>query len=107
MKMNNLEKAYDTHLNIEPKITLAEPLRKRAELPIRRMLELSRYLSAPPICHFKRSRGISYWFPVGLGAKAPCDRAPAGSNTAEAPRRSEAATTAWPLAENGLHETLG
>jgi quinolinate synthase len=29
-------------LNMEPEITLPEPLRKRAELPIRRMLELSK-----------------------------------------------------------------
>src|ERR1700752_5019196 len=42
MKMNTLEKAYNALLNMEPEITLAEPLRKRAELPIRRMLELSR-----------------------------------------------------------------
>jgi quinolinate synthase len=42
MKMNTLEKAYDALLNLEPEIILPEPLRKRAELPIRRMLELSR-----------------------------------------------------------------
>jgi quinolinate synthase len=42
MKMNTLEKAYHALLNMEPEITLPEPLRKRAELPIRRMLELSR-----------------------------------------------------------------
>src|SRR2546429_679253 len=42
MTMNTLEKAYDALLNMEPEITLSEPLRKRAELPIRRMLELSR-----------------------------------------------------------------
>src|SRR5947199_6639483 len=42
MKMNTLEKAYDALLNMEPEITLPEPLRKRAEIPIRRMLELSR-----------------------------------------------------------------
>ncbi len=42
MKMNTLEKAYDALLNMEPEITLPEPLRQRAELPIRRMLELSR-----------------------------------------------------------------
>jgi quinolinate synthase len=42
MKMNTLEKAYDALLNMEPEITLPEPIRKRAELPIRRMLELSR-----------------------------------------------------------------
>jgi len=42
MKMNTLEKAYDALFNMEPEITLPEALRKRAELPIRRMLELSR-----------------------------------------------------------------
>ena len=40
--MNTLEKAYDALLNMEPEITLPEPLRKRAEVPILRMLELSR-----------------------------------------------------------------
>ncbi len=42
MKMNTLEKAYDALLNMEPEIVLPEPLRKRAEAPILRMLELSR-----------------------------------------------------------------
>jgi len=42
MKMNTLEKAYDALLNMEPEIILPEPLRKRAEAPILRMLELSR-----------------------------------------------------------------
>src|SRR3989441_5145320 len=42
MKMNTLEKACDALLNLEPEITLPEPLRKRAEAPILRMLELSR-----------------------------------------------------------------
>src|SRR5262245_15278740 len=42
MKMNTLEKAYDALFNMEPEITLPEALRQRAELPIRRMLELSR-----------------------------------------------------------------
>src|ERR1051326_8438967 len=42
MKMNTLEKAYDALLNMEPEITLPESVRKRAELPILRMLELSR-----------------------------------------------------------------
>jgi quinolinate synthase len=42
MKMNTLQKAYDALLNIEPEITLPEPVRKRAEAPILRMLELSR-----------------------------------------------------------------
>ncbi len=42
MKMNTLEKAHAALLNLEPEIILPEPLRRRAELPIRRMLELSR-----------------------------------------------------------------
>ena len=42
MKMNTLEKAYRALLKMEPEITLPEPLRKRAEAPILRMLELSR-----------------------------------------------------------------
>jgi quinolinate synthase len=42
MKMNTLEKAHAALLNMEPEITLPEPLRKRAEAPILRMLELSR-----------------------------------------------------------------
>ena len=42
MKMNTLEKAYDALLRMEPEIILPEPVRKRAETPILRMLELSR-----------------------------------------------------------------
>jgi quinolinate synthase len=42
MKMNTLEKAHRALLNMEPEITLPESIRKRAELPILRMLELSR-----------------------------------------------------------------
>lgn len=42
MKMNTLEKAHAALLHMEPEITLPEPLRERAELPILRMLELSR-----------------------------------------------------------------
>jgi quinolinate synthase len=42
MKMNTLEKAYDALLDMEPEITLPEPVRKRAEIPILRMLELSK-----------------------------------------------------------------
>src|SRR5213080_4520577 len=42
MKMNTLEKAYDALLNMEPEITLPELVRKRAEVPILRMLELSK-----------------------------------------------------------------
>jgi len=42
MKMNTLQKAYDALLNLEPEIILPEPLCKRAEAPILRMLELSR-----------------------------------------------------------------
>ena len=42
MKKNTLEKAHAALLNMEPEITLPEALRKRAETPILRMLELSR-----------------------------------------------------------------
>src|SRR6266581_1026496 len=42
MKMNTLEKAYHALSNMEPEITLPESIRQRAELPILRMLELSR-----------------------------------------------------------------
>jgi quinolinate synthase len=42
MKMNTLEKAYDALLNMDPEIVLPEELRKRAETPILKMLELSR-----------------------------------------------------------------
>ena len=42
MKMNTLEKAHAALRDLEPEIVLTEALRKRAELPIRRMLELSR-----------------------------------------------------------------
>ncbi len=42
MKMNTLEKLRDCLLNLEPEIILPETLRARAELPLRRMLELSR-----------------------------------------------------------------
>jgi quinolinate synthase len=42
MKMNTLAKAHAALLNLEPEIVLPESLRQRAEMPIRRMLELSR-----------------------------------------------------------------
>jgi quinolinate synthase len=42
MKKNTLEKAYDALVNLEPEITLPEEIRQRAELPILRMLELSK-----------------------------------------------------------------
>jgi quinolinate synthase len=42
MKMNTLEKAFNALRDLEPEITLPEPLRKRAEVPILRMLELSK-----------------------------------------------------------------
>ena len=42
MKKNTLEKAYDALLNMEPEIFLLESIRKRAELPILRMLELGK-----------------------------------------------------------------
>src|ERR1700752_3909932 len=42
MKMNTLEKAHAALLNMKPEIILPESIRKRAEAPILRMLELSR-----------------------------------------------------------------
>src|SRR5919108_1296231 len=42
MKKNTLEKAYDALLKMEPEIKLPEEVRQRAELPILRMLELSK-----------------------------------------------------------------
>src|SRR5437764_1347097 len=42
MKKNTLEKAYGALLNMDPEILLPEDIRARAELPILRMLELSR-----------------------------------------------------------------
>jgi quinolinate synthase len=41
MKMNTLEKLHDALLNLTPEIIIPEAIRARAELPIRRMLELS------------------------------------------------------------------
>jgi quinolinate synthase len=42
MKMNTLEKLHACLLNLEPQISIPEAIRARAEVPIRRMLELSR-----------------------------------------------------------------
>lgn len=42
MKMNTIEKLHSALVNLEPEIIIPEPIRARAELPIRRMLELSR-----------------------------------------------------------------
>ena len=42
MKMNTLEKLHACLLNLEPQIIIPEAIRARAEVPIRRMLELSR-----------------------------------------------------------------
>jgi len=42
MKMNTLQKLHDCLLNLSPEITMPEELRKRAEAPLLRMLELSR-----------------------------------------------------------------
>ena len=42
MKMNTLAKAYDALLNMKPEIILPEEIRKRAEAPILKMLEISR-----------------------------------------------------------------
>ena len=39
MKMNTLEKLHDALLNLSPEILIPEPIRARAELPIRRMLQ--------------------------------------------------------------------
>jgi quinolinate synthase len=41
MKMNTLEKLHAALLDLEPEIIIPEPIRARAELPIRRMLEWS------------------------------------------------------------------
>ncbi len=40
MKMNTLEKLHDCLLNLRPEITMPEEIRARAEVPIRRMLEI-------------------------------------------------------------------
>lgn len=42
MKVNTLQKLYDCLLNEMPEITIDEPLRARAIVPINRMLEISR-----------------------------------------------------------------
>lgn len=42
MKRNTLEKLHSALLNLEPEITMPESIRRRAEKPILRMLELSR-----------------------------------------------------------------
>jgi quinolinate synthase len=42
MKMNTLEKACRALRDMEPEITLPEAIRQRAEIPILRMLELSK-----------------------------------------------------------------
>src|SRR6202453_4093305 len=41
MKMNTLEKLHSALLHLEPEIVIPEAVRARADLPIRRMLELS------------------------------------------------------------------
>lgn len=42
MKLNTLEKLYRCLRDLTPQITMEEPLRQRAELSVRRMLELSK-----------------------------------------------------------------
>lgn len=42
MKMNTLEKLHDCLLNLAPEVIIPEAIRARAEVPIRRMLELSK-----------------------------------------------------------------
>ncbi len=43
MKMNTLQKVYDCLLNEKPEIKVSKEIRKKALLPIERMLELSHY----------------------------------------------------------------
>jgi quinolinate synthase len=42
MKMNTLEKLHDCLLNLRPEIIIPEAIRARAEVPIRRMLDISK-----------------------------------------------------------------
>ena len=42
MKMNTLEKLHDCAAALAPEIVMPEEIRARAELPLRRMLELSK-----------------------------------------------------------------
>ncbi len=42
MKMNTLQKVYDCLLNETPEVTVSEEIRKKALIPIERMLELSK-----------------------------------------------------------------
>jgi quinolinate synthase len=42
MKMNTIEKVRDALLNLAPAIEIPEEIRKRADLPIQRMLEWSK-----------------------------------------------------------------
>jgi quinolinate synthase len=42
MKMNTLEKLHASLRDLAPQIIIPEPIRARAELPLRRMLEWSR-----------------------------------------------------------------
>jgi quinolinate synthase len=42
MKLNTLQKLHDCLRDLSPQVELAEDLRKRAETPILRMLELSK-----------------------------------------------------------------
>jgi quinolinate synthase len=41
MKMNTLQKLHDALLNLQPRVEMDEEMRKKAEVPILRMLELS------------------------------------------------------------------
>ena len=42
MKLNTLQKLHDCLETLQPRVEMEESLRKRAEAPISRMLELSR-----------------------------------------------------------------
>jgi len=44
MKLNTLEKVYNALLYEQPEIIIDEEIRKRAEKPIKKMLEISKKL---------------------------------------------------------------
>jgi quinolinate synthase len=48
MRLNTLEKLYLCLRDLAPEVTVPEPTRQRALLPIQRMLELSKGLAPPP-----------------------------------------------------------
>jgi quinolinate synthase len=48
MRLNTLEKLYLCLRDLGPEVTVPEPIRARALLPIQRMLELSKGMAAAP-----------------------------------------------------------